>query len=63
MATHAKAPRHARGAHAKKRNPIGAILSALVMFALVATIAPALMGAGIILGILGGWLTRGFTKL
>lgn len=55
-------PRHAKGAHAKRGNPLLKIATGLVALAVVATALPALLALGMFFGILWAWLGRGLTK-
>lgn len=62
MSRHARQPQHARGAHAKRPNPAVKILGWILVVTLVTVIAPALIGLGLVFGIVWAWLGRGLTK-
>ena len=55
--------RHAKGAHAKRPNPALKILGLVIALAIVTVLAPALIGFGLIFGIVTAWIARGLTKI
>ena len=55
--------RHARGAHAKRPNPTLKILGLIVALVIVTVLAPALIGFGLVFGIVTAWIARGLTKI
>lgn len=62
MARHARTPQHARGKHAK-RNPLTIALVTALLITAVLVVAPYLFGLGLVIGLLGGWMKRGLSKL
>lgn len=56
-------PRHARGAHAKRTNPALKIFGLVIALVIVTVLAPALIGFGLVFGIVTAWIGRGLTKL